>query len=370
MLQQLLIAPPEMLADMIALLRTSQPLLQPNNNVGQPLPPVGLVLSPDGSAVLMLDSPNTTGHLPASSDSARQLLALFNGEGQDLALAGGAKQLLTASPCSVGGSASISGLGSALIQPGECSRLKRPLDQASPSSSVAKRSKGSGHHSTRKGYFTGQHKGVTRAPFLSLAEPVDTPEEISLFHTLSQDHQIKKGDDLDFVIMARKWNEEVVRLMQQAQEAGMQGVTIRPKTEKQLRYFHKDLSQALCGRRSAGVTEALNGVAAAASPSMAPSVQACLGVIQSMVAMVKPLKPMLGPSTSIPKAAPALHTASTSTRRLFPSVAKKNKINNQGGGSKKCMCGWRAAADGIGLGAHRKKCEPYMSMHPNNKKKS
>ena len=262
-------------------------------------------------------------------------------------------------------SPSNSGLSSARIQPGECSRLKRPLEL---SSSASKKAKGSGHHSARKGFWTGQHKGVSRASYLSLTEPVDTPAELDLFDTLSKNPLVKMGTDLDFVIMAKLWNNEVIRLLTVPQEAGMQGLDIRPKTERHLRAFHKEACQTICSRRAAGVAEALSGVAAADSPSMAPSAQACLGVMRSLITIANAAGPSAPPRAATTAPTAALNQAA-STRRMFPSTVRENKINNQGGGAKKCMCGWRAAVDGtgIGLGQHRKLCVPYIAAHPKKK---
>ena len=331
-------------------------LLASPNGVGQ------LLASPTGVGQ-PLASPSGVGQLLASPNGVGQLLASPSGVGQLLAslsrlpAAGATSRLL---PGSAGlPLASPTGESPAMIQPGECSRLKRPLEPSSPSSTAKK---ARGHHSQRKGMWTSQHNGVKRATFLSLAEPVDTPEELSLFDTLSKLPQVKKGTDLDFVVMSRLWNEELVRSVQQQQEAGMQGVPIRPKTKRQLRDFHKKLTQAICSRRGAGMAEALSGLADFASPSMAPSAQATLGVMQKMMAMAKPVGPSIPPAPC--------SFAGAEQRRTFASKAKVIKSNKQGQGSKKCGgCGWSAAADGSGISLykHRETCLPFIAKHPPKK---
>ena len=55
------------------------------------------------------------------------------------------------------------------------------------------------------------------------------------------------------------------------------------------------------------------------------------------------------------------------TCRMFASVAN---LNNQGGGSKKCMCGWKPSTDGTSIGLiglnnqHRKSVSLTKTKNP------
>lgn len=254
------------------------------------------------------------------------------------------------------------------INPEELTRLKRPLSSPTSggNSKRKKRSPASGgHHSQRKGFWTSLHKGVSRASMLSLTAPVSTEEEVSLFSKLLQDTRVTRSHGaVCFIKMAEIWNSEVILALQQDQEAGNQGVSLLPKTERQLRAFHRDVSQTLCVRRGAGFVEALSGVAAAGSPSLAPSAQGCLKVMRDMIAIM--------PGSSRPQAQLRPPAVTAPLRKTFSSVARDGgKFGRQGEGSKRCVpCGWKPAADGTGMGLteHRKVCQVYQAKYPKKKK--
>ena len=161
---------------------------------------------------------------------------------------------------------------------------------------------------------------------------------MDLFNKLLLDKRVRstQSKSIDFVTMAQIWNSEVIQSLQQEQQAGMQGVTLLPKTERQLRKFHHTVAQTICSRRGAAMAEALGNVASSSSPALAPSVQANLKVMQSLIATA--------PNRVAPSAPP--QASIVPTRKIFSSVKKDNKMNRQGEGKKKCMCGWGAAADG------------------------
>ena len=104
---------------------------------------------------------------------------------------------------------------------------------------------------------------------------------------------------------------------------------------------------------------------------MAPSVQSTLELLQGIVALVPQTTraPTVGQSSSGQEVEPSKDHAAPAVkkRKLFASVAREVRPNDQGGAGKQksCCCRWTAKKDGTGpgLSEHRKSCSVYQQKY-------
>lgn len=241
-------------------------------------------------------------------------------------------------------------------------------------------------HGQRKGFHTHKNVGVRRTSMLSFLSPIENLAELQLFNNLLLKHT--HGIHVDFESMARDFNGEVERSLRQPQQQGEQGLLLRPKTARELATFDRMLAHEMARRSSEELSECLSGLSSPTSAlrTMSMPAQEVLSVLQQLMANAKARAgsqdrmgqtglggggSSLGgePVSGVGSSEPALTTVQPGVK-TYPSKAKPDKPNNQGGGKKtRCgACGKREHEwGGLTLCQHRGVCDEYRKKHPEDR---